>query len=125
MSLVLAEEGRVLHLQMGCFSRCSTQPEFMSDKSGHSCRAIEVFRGGSLFQCFILFINSKALRRYTTFHFAEHKMSYSKNFTGGKENITVLKFFFPSISSGYTYNYFHCIFKQTPSFKRLVSILML
>lgn len=31
ISLVLAEEGRVLHLQMGCLSRRSTQPEFMSD----------------------------------------------------------------------------------------------
>lgn len=49
ISLVLAEEGRVLHLQTGCFSRCSTQPEFMSDKSGRRCKAVEVFKGGALF----------------------------------------------------------------------------
>lgn len=49
ISLVLAEEGRVLCLQMGCFSRCFTQPEFVSDKSGHCCRAIEVLKRGSLF----------------------------------------------------------------------------
>lgn len=61
ISFVLAEEGRVLHLQIGWFSRCSTQPEFMLDKSGHCCRAIEVCKAGSLFQCFILFIKSKAL----------------------------------------------------------------
>lgn len=49
VSLVLAEKGRVLHLQMGCFSTCPTQPEYMSHKSGCCCRAIEVFRGGSFF----------------------------------------------------------------------------
>lgn len=60
ISLVLAEEGRDLHLQMGCFSRCSTQLEFMSDKSGHCCRAIEVLKRESLFtECFISFIKSE------------------------------------------------------------------
>lgn len=49
ISLVLAEEGRVLCLQMVCFSRCFTQPKFMSDKAGHCCRAIEVLQRGSLF----------------------------------------------------------------------------
>lgn len=61
ISLVLAEEGRVLYLQVGCFSRCSTQAGFMSDKSGQCYRAIEVFRGGSVIHCFILFIKSNTL----------------------------------------------------------------
>lgn len=49
ISLVLAEEGKALRLQMGYFSRCSAQPEFMSDKSGHFCRSVEVLKRQSLF----------------------------------------------------------------------------
>lgn len=57
--------------------------------------------------------------------FTDHKSSYFKTFSGGKENLTILKFcLFLPISSGYSNNYFHCNFKQAPSFKWLLSILI-